>query len=347
MNNQIEITSPLPLHDSNGFLTKEGWARQPYWKYNRAETKSSPLKIKEWDYYSILSPGGGFGITFTMSDLGYAGLFAICFLDFKEGKFYQIDTLSILPLGKTGFPAINDTGVISFSDKKLSIKYLMSPGSRKLEFYSPLINDGKKNRGLQGSVDLLQPPNLESMTIATSWKENRRAFYYNTKINCMPASGGFTIGNKEYKFDSKSDFGALDWGRGVWTYKNRWYWSSASGYIEGKPFGFNLGYGFSDRSPASENVLVYENKIHKLDLVEFQIDTNNYLAPWKFTSSDNRLNLDFTPTLDRNSYLNLLIIKSIQHQVFGRFNGTVVLDSGKTLELKNFLGFAEDVLNHY
>jgi hypothetical protein len=108
-----------------------------------------------------------------------------------------------------------------------------------------------------------------------------------------------------------------------------------------------LGYGFTDRSPASENVLIYENKIHKLDEVQFHIEPNNYMAPWKFTSNDNRLNLDFQPIVDRNSALNLILLKSIQHQVFGLFNGTVVLDSGKTLELKNFLGFAEDVLNHY
>ena len=163
----------------------------------------------------------------------------------------------------------------------------------------------------------------------------------------MPAEGNFQIGNQSYQFNPDSDFGALDWGRGVWTYKNRWYWSSASGYIDGKPFGFNLGYGFTDRTPASENVLIYNNKIHKLDLVTFEINTNDYLTPWKFHSNDNRLELDFQPLLDRNSSVNFGIIKSIQHQVFGKFSGKVILDDGSELFLKDFLGFAEDVLNHY
>ena len=163
----------------------------------------------------------------------------------------------------------------------------------------------------------------------------------------MPAEGNFQIGNQSYQFNPYSDFGALDWGRGVWTYKNRWYWSSASGYIDDKPFGFNLGYGFTDRTPASENVLIYNNKIHKLDLVTFEINTNDYLIPWKFHSNDNRLELDFQPLLDRNSSVNFGIIKSIQHQVFGKFSGKVILDDGSELILKDFLGFAEDVLNHY
>ena len=43
-------------------------------------------------------------------------------------------------------------------------------------------------------------------------------------------------------------FGVLDWGRGVWTYHNVWYWGSASGLVDGVPFGFNIGYGFGDTS---------------------------------------------------------------------------------------------------
>ncbi|TGN06533.1 DUF2804 domain-containing protein [Leptospira ilyithenensis] len=340
-----EIISSLPLHSAKGVLTKAGWARAPYWKYDRAAIQSPKWRIKEWDYYSILSPKQEFGITFTASDLGYAGMFAICFIDLKTGKFKQIDTLSLLPMGKTGFPATNKNGVISYKDDKLTLEFTMKPGKRKIKFESAHMECSNGEEGIEGEIHLAEPKDLESMNIATSWKENRKAFYYNTKINCMPASGGFYYGGNDYSLNDKQDLGALDWGRGVWTYKNRWYWSSASGHLGKKTFGFNLGYGFSDRSPASENVLIYENKIHKLDEVLFHMNTENYMEPWKFTSNDNRLNLSFQPIVDRSSSINLLIMKSVQHQVFGHFNGTVVLDSGKKLELKNFLGFAEDVLN--
>lgn len=347
MPNQNEIKVPIPLLNHDGTLKEEGWARRPYWSYKRSSIPVSKWRIKEWDYYSVLSHDGLYGITLTMSDLGYAGLFAICFLDFQEKSFHQIDTLSILPLGKTGFPESDDTGSISFSDKKLSLSFEYTKGKRLLQFSSPHLQDGKGGRGISGEIVLHQSPDLESMTIATSWKENRRAFYHNTKINCMPAEGKFTLGDRKFSFSKEKDFGALDWGRGVWTYKNRWYWSSASGSLNGNSFGFNLGYGFTDRTPASENVLLFQNKIHKLDLVEFHIDTGNYMNPWKFTSNDKRLELDFTPMVDRNSSLNLGILKSIQHQVFGYFNGTAVLDDGTVVQVKNFLGFAEDVLNHY
>jgi hypothetical protein len=347
MRKEFEITEKIPLHGPYGHLTKEGWSRHPNWIYDRTKIHASKLKIKEWDYYSVLSHEENFGITFTMSDLGYAGLFAICFLDFEKKFFHQVDTISLLPLGKIGFSAEVNSGSVKYSDKKLFIEYESQKNLTNIRFHSPYIKNFEGKMGLKGEIHLEIPESIESMSIATSWKENRKAFYYNTKINCMKATGEFQLGDRNYQFNKEKDFGALDWGRGVWTYKNRWYWSSASGLLNGKPFGFNLGYGFTDRSPASENIVLYENKIHKLDLIEFQIDESDYLKPWKFASNNGRLELDFYPIVDRNSSLNLFVIKSIQHQVFGKFSGKIILDDGRELIIKDFLGFAEDVLNHY
>ena len=343
----IEIIEPRELLDSDGRITKEGWARQPYWRYDQSKIKAPWWRIKEWDYYAILSHDGKYGVTMTISDLGYIGLDALCFLDFERGFSSSADTLVAFPRHRTGLSPNSDTGAVSFRDAKLAVRYEYTPGRRLLEFEAPGVRNAQGEQGLKGSVVLSQPESLESLNIATSWAENRRAFYYNRKINCMPAEGSFTIGSTKYDFDPKRDFGALDWGRGRWTYKNRWYWGSASGYVGGHAFGWNIGYGFTDRTPASENVLFYDGKAHKLDEVTFHIDTSDYSRPWRFTSSDGRFEMDFEPVVDRSSNTNLGIIKSDQHQVFGYFTGSAILDDGKKLELNRFLGFAEDVLNWY
>jgi len=100
------------------------------------------------------------------------------------------------------------------------------------------------------------------MTIATSWSEKRKAFYLNTKVNCMPARGTVKIGNDLIELNPEQNFATLDWGRGFWTYINTWYWSSASGTLNGETFGWNFGYGFTDRSPATENVIFYKGMIY-------------------------------------------------------------------------------------
>lgn len=342
---QTEITTALDLLDPQGHITHEGWARQPLWRYDRKAVRAPNWRIKEWDYFSVLSPDQKFGIALTMSDLGFAGMFAICFLDFERRTFHQVDTLSILPLGKTGFPADSDSGVVRFGNKTLELEFRYEAGQRTLRFAAPGLVNAHGDKGIAGTITLAQPPALESINIATSWAENRRAFYYNRKINCMPASGGFTIGQRQYAFAPERDFGALDWGRGHWTYKNRWYWGSASGRVGERTLGWNIGYGFSDRTPASENTLFVDGVAHKLADVTFHMDTRDYTRPWRFSSSDQRFEMQFTPLVDRNSRIHLGLVRSVQHQVFGYFTGSVVLDDGSTLAVDQFLGFAEDVLN--
>ncbi|MBR6739147.1 MAG: DUF2804 family protein, partial [Oscillospiraceae bacterium] len=73
----------------------------------------------------------------------------------------------------------------------------------------------------------------------------------------------------------------------------------------------------------------------------------DYLKPWTFTSDDGRFGMDFVPILDRASCTDVKLIKSDQHQVFGRFTGKAVLDSGTVVAVKDLLGFAEKVENKW
>lgn len=203
-------------------------------------------------------------------------------------------------------------------------------------------------RGQNFSCDImLGQPQMDTMVIATPFREKKTAFYYNQKINCMPASGYMKYGGKTYTFSKHTDFGTLDWGRGVWTYDNRWYWGSGNTSVDGRPFGFNIGYGFGDTSAASENMLLYEGKAHKLDDVEFHVPAGDYMKPWTFTSSDGRFEMDFVPVLDRAARTAAIVIETDQHQVFGRMSGKAVLDDGTVLEIKDVMCFAEVVHNRY
>jgi hypothetical protein len=50
--------------------------------------------------------------------------------------------------------------------------------------------------------------------------------------------------------------------------------------------------------------------------------------------------------IDRSSSTNIIILKSVQHQVFGKFSGTFKVDQ-KTIEIKDMIGFAERVENKW
>ncbi len=343
MQNQQRVTRDIDLLDEMGHLVEPGYATRLHWRYDRSKIKAGWHRIKEWDYYYILNKEHG--ITFTLSDLGYAGLISVVWLDFQKKICYSEDSLAFLTKGSLNFPHTSETGNLAYEDKKIKLSYTIEGGKRIINVDCPEFQMDNAKRGLRGELILEQDPKIDTMVIATHWPKKKKKFYYNQKINCMPVSGSIVLGDNTYEFKPESSFGGLDWGRGNWTYKNRWFWGSASGLLDGESFGWNIGYGFSDRTPASENMIFYKGIAHKLDQVTFHYDKNNYLKPWKITSNDGRFEMDFKPILDRYGKFDLLFLKSVQHQVFGYFTGKVVLDDGAVLDVERFLGFAEDVYN--
>ncbi len=66
-----------------------------------------------------------------------------------------------------------------------------------------------KGRRLSGEISMSMPEPLDTMVIATPFAEDPLAFYYNQKINCMPASGRLSFGQDEFVFGlGRSGLGA-------------------------------------------------------------------------------------------------------------------------------------------
>ncbi len=341
---QKEITTGGRLLNSDGTLNEAGFARSLIREYRRCDITANSLRIKEWDYYFITD--GRKGLALTIADNSYMGMYSVSWLDFENPLDQTRSVMTVLPKGKTKLPNTSVKGITKFVNAKVQMCFDHSGKDRILYCVFPHF---RNDETLAARITLSDEPQ-ESMVIMTPYKEDPKAFYYNQKINCMKAEGFVILGQEKYNFDNHA-YGVLDWGRGVWTYNNTWYWSSASGEIDGHCFGFNLGYGFGDTSAASENVLFYDGKVHKLDQVTFHIpqygDKDDFMSTWKFTSSDGRFEADFKPVINRQSDTNVLLIESDQNQVFGRFTGKAVLDDGTVISFKDFFGFAEKVKNRW
>ena len=339
---QHEILSSAPLLNAHGDLQEAGFARRMLPVYCRRDVKASPLRLKEWDYYLINN--GRFALALTIADNGYMGLDSISLLDFEENWEITNSPMSILPLGRTGLPERSSAGVSTHSGKSHRLNFSVI-GNRRI-LIAEMKDFGPQGR-LSAEIILTDEPE-ESMVICTPFSKPKH-FYYNQKINCMRASGTVVYGDRTYRFTPDESFAVLDWGRGVWTYHNTWYWGSASYHVDGVPFGWNIGYGFGNTSAATENMLFYNGKAHKLSEVRFHIPGNEtaFLSPWTFSSDDGRFSMDFVPVLDRASCTDFRILKSDQHQVFGRYSGKAVLDDGTVITVQDFPGFAEKVENKW
>ncbi len=338
---QHEITVNQKLLDKDGRISEPGWSRRMLQVYDRNDIKAPVWRIKEWDYYTVNN--GKQVVCLTLADMSYMGMAAISFIDLSTTEYKNVTSIIPLPFGKMGLSGNSDVSDVHFKNRRIKMDFVKKGNVRHLSCH---VNNFSGKMEFQCEIQLEQP-DMDTIVIATPWKENPRAFYYNQKINCMRASGYAQIGSDIFTFDNEGDLGTLDWGRGVWTYDNTWYWGSGNAIVNGKPFGFNIGYGFGDTSAATENILFYDGVGHKLENVTFNIPPEDYLKPWTFSSSDGRFEMDFQPIYDRIDNTNLGLISTLAHQVFGRYTGRAVLDDGTVLEINNLIGFAEKVRNRY
>ncbi len=349
---QVRLQGPGPLLSERGTLAQAGYATELLLDYDRAAIAAPPWRIKEWDYYLVNDDR--FAVAFTVSDLGYLSLASMSLMDFEAGAFITKSTMGLLPMGRLALPGTSAEGMVRFADRKAQITYEVAGGLRRLCGTFQNFKDGQP---LQVEVVLSGEPR-DSMVIATPWADDPQAFYYNQKIVGMDAVGRFTLGEVSHDFREGVSFGLLDWGRGVWTYDNIWYWAVAQGMQDEHRVAFNLGYGFGDTSAASENMVFVDGIAHKLGRVDFGIpeprpaakrigERYALMEPWHMTDDEGRLDLVFTPRIDRCDLTDLKLIVTDQHQVFGLLNGHVVLDDGTRLPIRDLRAAAEAVHNRY
>ena len=328
------LTAPGPLLDAQGNLTGTGWARQPLLDCNLENVRFPKWRVKTWDYYGITTPTHFF--SFTLGDIGYLGSIFAYVIEFATGA-YQEETLTI-PLGRGISLARNSTeGESLYDNGRVRLHFEIENGERHISVRWPEFGGDY----LEAEAVLRPLPEHESMVVVIPIKGKR--FYYNRKVNCIPASGWVDYKEEIHHFDPQTCLGNLDWGRGVWEFKSFWVWASASGFLtDGRSLGLNLGFGFGDTSAATENALVLDGRIHKLAQVDFTYDPANFKNPWTMRSPDGRLDLTFVPFAERVAKTDFKLLSSEVHQLFGAYFGTAVTDEDETLIIENLVGFAEE-----
>lgn len=335
---QNEIVSPQPLFNERGILANPGWARRMYFDYQRDQMAAPLSKLREWDYYFIGSEAMGASIT-----VAYWGGFSMLtakLLHFQEG-YYRAVTRTV---PEDVCSPKDDEDTVYFRSDSAEAILIRKPGRHYIKLDMKNYWEGQTYR-LDVRLDV---PETERMVIATPFAEGEEYFFFNEKLNGMRASGNLSLGNLSHTFQEGRDFAVLDFGRGAWPERNRWYWSSASGELDGHRFGFNLGYGFGDLSHATENLILYDGVAHKLDQIRFEIPAQGHMAaPWRVVSNDGRFDMEFAPMFDRYAPCDLSKGGSLQHQVFGHFTGRCTLDGGQVLKVEKLFGFAEDVQNNW
>lgn len=341
---QTEYTEPTKLLADDGTLLAKGWARRNVFDYDR--TKVNPqMRNKEWDFYEISN--GRYMVQISFANISIGGYASAVLIDLKAKK--KISAPTVLFLGgknKYVLPPKGDVpNNVKFCISGADFEFDTKENSRTLYF-----KKGKVECNFH--MDILD--NLENITTVLPFKDEPTRFFMTTKQNCMPCSGTFKVGDKVYEFSKDDTFCALDWGRVNTKYKLVWYWGNGSTYItdaEGKKhiFGFEITWGIGDESNATETCLFYDGKASKFGAVDVEVfpKPDKFMQPWHFVSEDGRFDMTMKPFFDYHNDTNALVLRMHCHQVHGLWSGTVILDDGTKLEIKDMYAFCEYVENRW
>ena len=129
---QRKITKCAPLLNEQGHLTCPGWATDLVYAYDPKAVRANPIRIKEWDYYIILSDSGEYALSLCIADNRYMGLVNAAFLDIHNGKKFDFLVPLLFPMGKLHLPTDSSKGDVIFKNRFCDFRYILTDGGRHL-----------------------------------------------------------------------------------------------------------------------------------------------------------------------------------------------------------------------
>lgn len=291
------------------------------------------LDYNQFQYIGVVSPELLVGCA--LGDFRYLGFAFVYTFDPATG---DLDEFSVkLPLGRG----------ISLTDRPADGSSVVSSGGNRIE-----MNARRKPREVQLKVSLKsglevdatfnldKAPKFEPLALCTQTARNGWAF--TQKIAGVPATGTVSgkFGTKDLA--STGAYAHYDYTVGYMRRETFWNWACFAGNADGKAIGLNLSCGVNETS-FSENCVWVDGKLYPVGLASFDYDRNRPdTEPWKVSTTDGRVDLDFIPEGIHTEKVNAIIIQSNFKQIFGKFNGVLRPDGGDPIEIKNLYGFVED-----
>ena len=145
-------------------------------------------------YYLITNDS--FGLALTVADNSYMSLLSATFLDFNAKTEHTFSPISFFTFGKLGLPSSSVSGDIHVQKPKMEI-HIRHENNRRHILVS--IHNFNKQESLKADI-LLTEMYDDTMVIATPYRENPKAFYYNQKIIGMKAEGTVHCNDTVHRF---------------------------------------------------------------------------------------------------------------------------------------------------
>ncbi len=341
---QKKLTETQLLPDEQGRIIEAGWATGPVFDYQSRNIRNERMKIREWDSYILISSGGDYALTMHLADNRAMGQASACFYDIKNKTKYDLYNPKPLHGSSITLPKSTVSGSSVYKDLFCAFMYLVNSSDRHLYCkYS-----GVFNASLEANLHLTFDPLFQSVSVLIPMNDDKTQFCGNQVIPCMPVNGSVTVNSQKFEFNSDTDFAVLDWGRGVWTKNSRRIHCVGNAVVDGKPFGFNIGYGFGNADAATENAFFYNGVCYKLDkvFIDYPSVDDNYKT-CTVRSNDKRFEMQIEPIYYCENKRDFFVVHQNEKIMFGRMSGIAVTDDGTKLDVKDMICYFEQSTGKY
>ncbi len=335
------MTGPVDLCLPGGRVLNpaaRGWSRLPFFNCNIAGTWG---RKKRWDYWAVLTPTHAVSVTY--ADVDYLGITDVWWVDLRTGRH-----------GGRNRPVPGAAG-IHLPDLPGTAPLRSAARHQVLD----LTDDARGTRlsaawtesdGTPASLDVLVglPDGHESLNVVIPWSD--RTFQFTSKHQARPAHGELVIGDERIEIGADdasapgAAWGVLDVGRGRWPYSTRWNWGGGAGVAStGEVVGVQIGGKWTDGTGFTESGIIVDGRLSKLgEELAWYYDWDRPTDPWRVIDPTGRMDLTLSPVFDKHSRLEVGVLGTEVHQVFGTWAGTVVTDDGVELAVDGIVGFAEE-----
>lgn len=282
------------------------------------------LHYKQFQFISICHADWQVGIA--IADIRYV---ASAFCYFYQRNTRQLDEISLLKPFSLGvsMSASPVAGTAHIAGRQ-SISITPQGYNWQLVLQGDLLNGELLLHG----EDAPQPLALCSPTGYNGWT-------YTQKHNALRVSGNLLY--RGAKLQPEAALAGYDFSAGYMRRETNWRWGSISAVLPQGNFGLNLACGVNETG-LNENCLWLNDKMQLLPPVSINLNRQQPDLPWQFSSTDQRIKLNFVPHQCRQERLNLGILASNFRQYCGEFCGEIQLNNGEKLILKQIPGLAED-----
>jgi hypothetical protein len=294
------------------------------------------LRLKKWQHYALILPDLFVGLA--LVDLGYLRT-SWCHVVRRHGgqrfEHRRIGPALKLSLARSiwnGHCAIQDKGY------RVEIENHLTQGEHLLTLDLAAARGAPAVSGsLRCQHDLAA---IQPLEVVLPVGLNRGM--YSHKV-ALPLAGELRVGGQCFTANPTEAFALLDIHRAHYPHHTWWNWATFAGRDrEHRAIALNLTRNVNqDDNRYNENGLWVNGKLQHLGPARFVFDDAHPTAPWQLSTEDGCVDLTFTPEGERSEQLRLGLIRSVFHQPYGRFQGTVRF-AQQTLAVESLFGLCED-----